>query len=174
MYFGVIIWSIWLHRNDIIFRGNQLNLCKLVDLIKFRIAIRVKEKWPQLHMGVNDIIRNPAIISIPAIHTHPRPGMVWINPAVGYMKFNVDGSSLGKPGPAGIGGILRNHQGEEVIRFSKSIGFVDSNEVELLAIREAFILFITSRLVSVCLLIIESDSKTAVTYINSLLTPHGN
>ncbi|XVF56550.1 hypothetical protein PTKIN_Ptkin06aG0130000 [Pterospermum kingtungense] len=35
----------------------------------------------------------------------------WIPPPKGVVKFNVDGSAFGKPGPAGIGGVMRNHEG---------------------------------------------------------------
>ncbi|XVE65734.1 hypothetical protein DITRI_Ditri08aG0023100 [Diplodiscus trichospermus] len=66
---------------------------------------------------------------------------------------------------SGIGGVLRDHLGKERIRFSKSIGVEDSNEAELMAIREAFILFATSRWVQSCSLIIESDSTNAVNWI---------
>ncbi|XVF86739.1 hypothetical protein PTKIN_Ptkin18bG0066500 [Pterospermum kingtungense] len=55
------------------------------------------------------------------------------------MKFNVDGSTLGKPGPAGIGGVLRDHEGNIKIRLLKSVGSADSNLAELLAIKEAFL-----------------------------------
>ncbi|XVF69732.1 hypothetical protein PTKIN_Ptkin11bG0105400 [Pterospermum kingtungense] len=42
----------------------------------------------------------------------------------GMVKFNVDGSSLGKPGPTDIRGILRDHLGNEFIRFSKRLGLL--------------------------------------------------
>ncbi|XVF79203.1 hypothetical protein PTKIN_Ptkin14bG0201600 [Pterospermum kingtungense] len=61
----------------------------------------------------------------------------------GWVKFNVDGSSIRKPGPAGIGGLLRDHLRKELMRFSKSIGVEDSNVAELLAIREGLILFLS-------------------------------
>ncbi|XVF77186.1 hypothetical protein PTKIN_Ptkin14bG0025500 [Pterospermum kingtungense] len=55
---------------------------------------------------------------------------------MGLLMFNVDGSSQGKPGPAGIGGVLRDHMGKELIRFLKSIEIKDSNMAELLAIEK--------------------------------------
>ncbi|XVF66579.1 hypothetical protein PTKIN_Ptkin10aG0048600 [Pterospermum kingtungense] len=86
----------------------------------------------------------------------------WPEASSWSLKFNVDGSSLGKPGPAGVGWILRDHHGNELIRFSKSIGVEDSNVAELLAIREAFILFLSSTWVMSSKLIVESDSMVAV------------
>ncbi|XVF83577.1 hypothetical protein PTKIN_Ptkin16aG0500400 [Pterospermum kingtungense] len=81
------------------------------------------------------------------------------------VEFNVDGGSLGKPGSAGIRGILRDHQGTDLIRFSKEVGIIESNMAELLAIREAFILFLSSPWLNRCTLIVESDSRNAVNWV---------
>ncbi|XVE78048.1 hypothetical protein DITRI_Ditri13aG0112900 [Diplodiscus trichospermus] len=84
--------------------------------------------------------------------------------------WDVDGSSLGKPGPAGIGGILRDHLGNELIRFSRSVGMSESNVAELLAIREAFVLYVSSSWARCHDLLIESDSLTAVNWANNPLS----
>ena len=60
------------------------------------------------------------------------------------MKFNVDGSSLGKPGLAGIGGVLKDNLTAVKVVFSKSIGVADSNVAELLAVRKAMHIFLHS------------------------------
>ena len=49
------------------------------------------------------------------------------------LEWNVDGSSLGKPGPAGIGGVLSDHNRMVLGLFSIPAGVKDSNEAELLA-----------------------------------------
>ena len=56
---------------------------------------------------------------------------------MGVLKFNVDGAASSKPGPARIGGVLRNHIGELLYMFSKNVGIKDSYEAEILAILEA-------------------------------------
>ena len=53
------------------------------------------------------------------------------------LEWNVDGSSLGKPGPAGIGGVLSDHNRMVLGLFSIPAGVKDSNEAELLAIVKA-------------------------------------
>jgi hypothetical protein len=53
------------------------------------------------------------------------------------LEWNVDGSSLGKPGPAGIGGVLSDHNRMVLCLFSIPAGVKDSNEAELLAIVKA-------------------------------------
>ena len=63
----------------------------------------------------------------------------WCPPPSGFMKFNVDGSVRGKPGPSGIGGVLRYELGMVKDIFSKAVGAMDSNQAQLLAILEAFI-----------------------------------
>ncbi|XVF74827.1 hypothetical protein PTKIN_Ptkin13bG0142100 [Pterospermum kingtungense] len=82
----------------------------------------------------------------------PRPVLLWSKPEAGFVKFNVDGSSIGKPGLAGIGGILRDHEGMELIRFSKHIGIHDSNEAELMAVRGTMSMF--------CALAIGADDES--------------
>jgi len=49
------------------------------------------------------------------------------------LEWNVDGSSLGKPGPAGIGGVLSDHNRMVLGLSSIPAGVKDSNEAELLA-----------------------------------------
>jgi hypothetical protein len=42
----------------------------------------------------------------------------WQRPPRNEWKWNVDGSSRGKPGAAGIGGVLRNDCGEIMAEFA--------------------------------------------------------
>lgn len=51
---------------------------------------------------------------------------------MGALNFNVDGASRGKPGPAGIGGVLRNNDGIVLALFSKPMGSMESNKADLL------------------------------------------
>lgn len=48
----------------------------------------------------------------------------------------MDGASRGKFGPAGIGGVLRDYLGYTSVVFSESVGCLESNEEELLALGE--------------------------------------
>ncbi|XVF81381.1 hypothetical protein PTKIN_Ptkin15bG0150400 [Pterospermum kingtungense] len=90
----------------------------------------------------------------------------WIRPEVGCFKFNVDGSAHGKPGPVGISGVMRDHEEAVKILFSIPIGIADSNLDELLAIREAFLLFTALQWSCSHNLVIESDSSNAVKWVN--------
>lgn len=82
------------------------------------------------------------------------------------LKFNVDGSTIGKPGPAGIGGVLQDCNGKVLCVFSNFIGIRNSYAAEVAAIHKA-----CSFCVSVPSLVdrnieIVSDSKVAVLWIN--------
>ena len=57
----------------------------------------------------------------------------WNSSPCGFMKFNVDGSSLSKSGSASIGDVLKDKLATVKVIFSKSIGVADFNVAELLA-----------------------------------------
>lgn len=62
------------------------------------------------------------------------------------LKFHIDGAARGKLGMAGVGGVLRNNLRETLAMFSKHVGIMKSNKVEVVAIfRSApFFLFLFS------------------------------
>ncbi|EOY17305.1 Uncharacterized protein TCM_036461 [Theobroma cacao] len=70
-------------------------------------------------------------------------------PSEGCLKFNIDRSSRRCLGDSGIGGILRNYSGDVLALFSKSVGIIDSNKAELLAVREAAIIYAASKRLNV-------------------------
>ncbi|XVF45253.1 hypothetical protein PTKIN_Ptkin02bG0190300 [Pterospermum kingtungense] len=151
------IWAKWCHGWGVDW---------VVDIIRMRQLMWTRAKWPEANVSILDFIHCPSGIRIPFNSPKSRPLCVWSKPPVRAVKFNVDGSSIGKPGPTGIGGILRDHDGNELIPFSKSIGVADSNVAELIAIREAFILFLSSLWALSSKLIVESDSMIAVGWVS--------
>ncbi|PWA51835.1 reverse transcriptase [Artemisia annua] len=86
-------------------------------------------------------------------------------PDVGSLKFNVDGVARGKPGPAGIGGLLRKNCGAVVAMFSIPIGVLDSNVVEVMAIKEACRMVTEKLDLSSSGIIVKSDSLNAVSWV---------
>ena len=77
----------------------------------------------------------------------------------------MDGFAKGKPGPAGIGGVLRDYKDVNKAVFSKAIGVIDLNVAELLAVREALRIFVAFKRVSSHRVIIESDSSNVVKWV---------
>jgi len=51
--------------------------------------------------------------------------------------LRIDGCSLGNPGPAGVGVLMENKNGETVVKRSKAIGIRTNNEAEYMALIEA-------------------------------------
>ncbi|KAJ1404238.1 Ribonuclease H domain [Sesbania bispinosa] len=58
----------------------------------------------------------------------------WVKPPLGHVALNVDGSSMGNPGMAGFGGLLRDCAGAWLQGFCGSVGVAEVLKVELLAI----------------------------------------
>ncbi|XVE57145.1 hypothetical protein DITRI_Ditri04bG0068200 [Diplodiscus trichospermus] len=94
-----------------------------------RVALWGKAKWPCIQDNIQTYYEDSSLYYSSLFE-------VW-NSEYSSLKINVDGSALGKPGLAGIGGVLRDHLSNVKAFFSKSIGISDSNHAELLAIREA-------------------------------------
>ena len=88
---------------------------------------------------------------------------------MGWFKLNTDGSSLGNPGLAGGGGIIRNHVGDWVGGFSRAIGITTSVQAELRALKDGLNLAIDLRILN---LEVEMDSLVAVELVNSITTPN--
>ncbi|KAK9995412.1 hypothetical protein SO802_020098 [Lithocarpus litseifolius] len=66
-----------------------------------------------------------------------------------WLKLNSDGSSLGNPGRAGGGGIIRNSRGEWVSGYARAIGHTSSVAAELWALRDGINLCIALNLTDV-------------------------
>ncbi|KAK9033444.1 hypothetical protein V6N11_018477 [Hibiscus sabdariffa] len=93
---------------------------------------------------------------------------LWIAPKERFVKFNVDATVKGGVGPTTIGGVLRDHTGVILHRFSKYIGFSDPASVEL----QACTCYASSPWANSKPLVIESDSELAVNWIKQpLLVP---
>ena len=107
--------------------------------------------------SILDIVRFPNNIQSPIKPKAVKNVTLWKVPPPGSLKFNVDGSAKGKPGPAGIGGVLKDCMAVTKAVFSRAIGVTDSDIAELLALREVLRIFTTYKWVSSHKLIIESD-----------------
>lgn len=64
----------------------------------------------------------------------------WNKPPLGWFKLNSDGASLGNPGKAGRGGLIRDHHGKCVKGHKRHIGIASSIIVEFQALRDGLLL----------------------------------
>lgn len=88
----------------------------------------------------------------------------WNKPPPGWYKLSTDGASLGNPGSAGGGGLIRDNSGNWIKGFSRSIGKAASMVAEFWAIRDGLIL--ASQL-DIQQFKIELDAKVIVDLVNS-------
>ncbi|XVE66643.1 hypothetical protein DITRI_Ditri08aG0094800 [Diplodiscus trichospermus] len=95
--------------NNVVFNGATPEFDKLIDSIKLRLAFWIKAKWPKIAERTIDIFRGLSVMSTPRQDSIGRRRLTWVPPPEGRLKFNVDGSLLGQPGLAGVGGILRDN-----------------------------------------------------------------
>lgn len=81
------------------------------------------------------------------------------------LKWNVDGMSKEKPGPLGIGGVLKDHDGEFIYIFSCFMGNMNSNDSKVLGIQKALFLSIDYYNASYHQWIMKLDSYTVISWI---------
>ncbi|KAF5465389.1 hypothetical protein F2P56_015402 [Juglans regia] len=58
----------------------------------------------------------------------------WKKPRVGWVKLNTDGCSLGNPGRSGIGGVIRDDQGNLRLAYAQQIPEGTNNNAELISL----------------------------------------
>ncbi|KAK9990739.1 hypothetical protein SO802_025724 [Lithocarpus litseifolius] len=88
----------------------------------------------------------------------------WNKPIPGWHKLNTDGASLGNPGKAGGGGLIRNSDGVWIRGYSRSIGYTTSVMAELWALRDGLSLAIQ---LGIRNLVVELDAKVIVKMLNN-------
>ncbi|GMI66182.1 hypothetical protein HRI_000287500 [Hibiscus trionum] len=134
----------------------------LFDAIVIRIGYWCKCKWPTCFTSMLDFVKQLNICSVDKGKAIKPPIGSWVAPPFGVLKFNVDASVLGRFGLGGVGGILRDHKGNHLLKFSRCIDMVDPTREKILSILEACCLFHSSFENTDVPLIIESDSQLAV------------
>eukprot|EP00253_Pinus_taeda_P021341 PITA_21341 len=83
----------------------------------------------------------------------------WQQPPEDCLKLNFDGASRRNPGIAGIGGAIRNHKGDIVHIYCRSLGECTNNEAEFAALEQGLKILRSIRQGNV---IVEGDSSLAI------------
>ncbi|XP_035549769.1 uncharacterized protein LOC118349441 [Juglans regia] len=86
----------------------------------------------------------------------------WTRPQQGWVKLNIDGSSLGNPSFSGVGGVIRDANGNLLLAYSISLGQSTNNFAELSSLLEGIRRCYTLWLQRVE---IETDSQLLVNWI---------
>ena len=87
----------------------------------------------------------------------------WSKPLPGWHKLNTNRASLGNPGKAGSGGLIRNSEGRWIRVFLRSIGYMTSVMAKLWALRDGLTLAIQ---LGIRWLEVELDAKVIVEMLN--------
>ncbi|KAL4298144.1 hypothetical protein GQ457_12G026210 [Hibiscus cannabinus] len=162
-------------KNEKVFDNKSLTEEQVFEIAILRIGWWLKCKWPCAITSISEFLAHPELCSTKFVKkARPLPGS-WVAPPRGQLKFNVDASTRGSFGEAGIGGILRDNRGAILIKFSKflnpQVGVFKSGpksgplSAELEAILEACRIFSNEKWLHSHRLVIESDSVLALSWI---------
>jgi len=117
MLFFSVAWSLWLLRNDLIFQQKTPEYDSIFFLIITRLYLWLKAIHSDFPYSPTDLIRSAdGLLRWSNPHAF-RINNMWSPPMINSLKWNVDGSSIGKPDPSRIGGVLRNHHGHLLDRY---------------------------------------------------------
>jgi ribonuclease HI len=141
--FLICCWMIWKSRNEESFKNISRALWNTLSQITTLLHSTKKA------FGGSNKISTPRLVS-------------WHPPPENVIKINVDGSSIGNPGPSGFGGLLRNTFGGWITGFARSCGFTSNINAELQAISHGLDIAWNHGFRNV---ICESDSQTALKLI---------
>ncbi|KAL4384698.1 hypothetical protein GQ457_15G025740 [Hibiscus cannabinus] len=161
------LWSLWLARNERVFRNLSKNQKDLLVFTKMRALIWIKALNEKILLK-DDFWWDDPIASLGPSNSELLQD--WIPPESGCMKFNVDGSF--NTVAAGCGGVLRSSNGDMRAIFSGPVEYFGSDFAELMAVKTALSIFLEAGWMGKVHLIIESDSQVVLNWIsNPLLRP---
>ncbi|KAK3222103.1 hypothetical protein Dsin_009128 [Dipteronia sinensis] len=127
----------WEMRNQVVFKGIATSVAQDEDIVKFRIAWWFKHHGNGSMLPISTMLLNLPKSFLETKILRKAKVDVWIPPSGDALKFNVDGSSWGNPGSAGIGGVLSDFFGKILGSFSINVGHQDAISAEIMAIHKA-------------------------------------
>ncbi|GLT45320.1 hypothetical protein SLA2020_191580 [Shorea laevis] len=150
--FCFTLWTLWNRRNHFLYQQQAMDTSKIYNLI----IERVTEFWS---------VNNKASIA----HLHRTTFFSWDPPPSSWFKLNTDGSTIGNPGYAGCGGLIRDSQGQWVVGFMRNIGHTTSLAAELWAIRDGLSM---ANYLQIQNLIVETDCQVAHALLSGTSNPY--
>ena len=97
--FFSVAWSLWLLHNDVIFKQKISDYDTLFFFIITRLCFWIKALNADFPYSTSDLIRSVKGLIHWTNTKKPRVVVMWSPSMANNFKWNVDGSSLGKPGP---------------------------------------------------------------------------
>lgn len=166
-----ISWSIWKERNQRVLINETRNLNHSIDIILQNVKqlVLVKGRIEQDTKISNADLQNLKAFNLDkgnfAATSNCRQEIntslsTWKWPPSGFLKLNFDGASRGNPGPADIGGVLRNSEGEIRYIYSRALGEGTNNEMEFAALEQGLRILQKFQAGAV---VVEGDSQLEIT-----------
>lgn len=164
------MWTIWKERNRRVFtqETRSIDCAKESILINVRQLVQTKCKYDPTDKPTGKYLRILKTFQLEAFSSCLPGGLNartssqthnWQPPPDACLKLNFDGASRGNPGIAGIGGVIRNHQGNIIHIFYRSLGECTNNEAEFAAMEQGLRILRTYRQGN---FIVEGDSSLAI------------
>ena len=102
------------------------------------LLLSISQSHPFVQMAHDDkeLVQSGLLLSMARRRQRLPRRITWVMPPSGCVKLNIDGSSLGNPGPSGAGGVLRDSDGTILSGFSTFLGSMTNMEAEALALLE--------------------------------------
>ncbi|KAL0005366.1 hypothetical protein SO802_012927 [Lithocarpus litseifolius] len=144
--FSFVVWNLWVHRNNVAFKGVRLN----------------QNLWSHIKHAATEFLFCAGKTGRAV--TREARSVRWLRPSPGWVRLNTDGSSLGNPGKAGGGGLIRDENGSWIKGFIRNIGFSSSMEAELWALRDGLSLCLSLNIYAVE---VEIDAKVVCGWITN-------
>lgn len=122
LLFYLVIWSLWSQRNRVVLNKTEIDWAEFCYLVKLRLGFWLKGWNQDVPFNLGEVATKLECVRLWRKRKEPRQPVAWCVPPSNRLKSNVDGSARGKQGLAGIGGILRNDQGNGIVMFAASVG----------------------------------------------------
>ncbi|KAE8734602.1 Detected protein of unknown function [Hibiscus syriacus] len=133
---GAILWSIRKCRNGIIFEKGKLDSTHLFFLTRYRLSAWFSAKFPNVSIPFDCLVGNPSLAdSWSSCKKVPSLPSVWDPPPPGFYTVNVDGAMDMQWFKGGIGGLLRDVDGNVLGTLSEIVGSYPPIMDELLEIK---------------------------------------
>ncbi|KAG9441971.1 hypothetical protein H6P81_017825 [Aristolochia fimbriata] len=121
-----ILWALWTERNRRVFQGKCSDWRRVIIDTKERIIGWLKTKTIFKEFSGDQMRSNWCAIAAMKQGDPTDAPVGWRPPPSGCIKLNFDGSSQGNPGPAGFGGVFRDHEGNILLTYAGPLGHEDS------------------------------------------------
>lgn len=148
--FPFACWALWHNRNKFVFEQNLL-------LPKVNCEAMLSKATEYFY--ISGKFKSP--------NTSRQIMVMWEAPISPFFKLNMDGSSLGIPGKASAGGLIRDHMGQWVKRYFRKLGTITSTEAEIWGLRDGLELALKCNIKK---LYVDMDASAAISIVQSELS----